>query len=89
MVSPPGPPVLEYPLRNGCGIFLIRRIHPALSKVNAVPQLPSSKRVVGEQKIVAALGEHGHVVVRAWKYHDIVLLALSEEMAGSLIKQAR
>ena len=91
MVSlPEGLLVLEYRLRNGCGVFPCRPIRPALSKVNTVPKFLGSERVVGEYEIIAALDERGRVIVRVREYHYIVLLALSEEeMVGSLITQAR
>ena len=82
--------VLERRLRNGRGVFPICPIRPALSEVDTVPQLLGSERVVGEYEIIAALDERGRVIVRIREYHDIVLLALSEEeMVGSLITQAR
>jgi len=82
--------VLERRLLDGRGVFPILPIRPALSGVDAVPQLLSSVRAVGEHEIVAALGECGSVVVRVREHHDIVLPALSEEeMIGSLVAQAR
>ena len=44
---------------------------------------------MGEYEIVAALDERGRVVVRVREHHDVVLLAFSEEMVGSLIAQVR
>ena len=56
----------------------------------SVQFFPKLTCVVGEYEIIAALDEHGRVVVRVQEHHDVVLLALSEEeMVGSLITQAR
>ena len=82
--------VLERRLRNGRTVFPIYPVRPVLPEVDTVPQLLSSERVVGEHEIIAALGERGRVVVRVREHHNVVLLALSEEVvAGSLIAQAR
>ena len=56
----------------------------------SVQFFPKFTCIVGEYKIIAALNEHGRVVVRVQEHHDVVLLALSEEeMVGSLIAQVR
>jgi len=82
--------VLKRRLRNGRSVFPIRPIRPVLSEVDTIPQLLGSECVVGEHEIVTALGERGRVIVRVLEYHNIVLLALSdEEMVGSLIAQTQ
>ena len=81
--------VLERRLRNGRGVFPICPVRSVLPEVDTVPQLLGSERAVGEHEIIAALGERGRVVVRVREHHNVVLLALSEEVVVcSLIAQA-
>ena len=48
---------LERRLRDASSIFQIPPLGPALSEVNAVPQLLSSERIVSEDEIISAISK--------------------------------